>query len=163
MEQQIKQHNKKVLATLEVGDLVEFPREHISHWGVYVGDGEIVHLTASNKASGIGNKEGRVKKEKFWDVVKQSRAKKNNYKDNDSQYKIFDREEIKRRALSKVGPSNYNFVDDNCEHFAMYCRYGKKHSGQVNAFVARCLIIKGAFLALVLLVVYQFRRILKRY
>ena len=162
MAQQILQHNETVLASLEVGDLVEFPRISISHWGVYIGNGEIVHLTATNKASGIRDQEGCVKRENFWDVVEQSRAEKNNYKDNDSQYKIFDREEIKRRALSKVGPSKYNFVGDNCEHFAMYCRYGKKHSGQVNAFVARCLIIKGAFLAFVLLVVYQFRRILKR-
>lgn len=37
MEQQIRQHNEKVLITLEVGDLVEFPGEFISHWGVYVG------------------------------------------------------------------------------------------------------------------------------
>ena len=32
----IKQHNETVLATLEEGDLVEFPRGLISHWGVYV-------------------------------------------------------------------------------------------------------------------------------
>jgi hypothetical protein len=37
MGQTTSQHNQTVLAGLEVGDLVEFPRELISHWGVYVG------------------------------------------------------------------------------------------------------------------------------
>ena len=37
MERQLRRHNETVLGTLEEGDLVEFPRELYSHWGVYVG------------------------------------------------------------------------------------------------------------------------------
>jgi len=37
MGQQIELHNETVLAKLEEGDLVEFPRGLFSHWGVCVG------------------------------------------------------------------------------------------------------------------------------
>jgi len=37
MAQQLRRHNETVLGTLEEGDLVEFDRGIITHWGVYVG------------------------------------------------------------------------------------------------------------------------------
>jgi hypothetical protein len=33
----LREHNKSVLQSLEVGDLVEFPRGLFSHWGVSIG------------------------------------------------------------------------------------------------------------------------------
>ena len=33
----VRRHNERVLETLEEGDLVEFDRGMINHWGVYVG------------------------------------------------------------------------------------------------------------------------------
>ena len=75
--------NKEVLAMLEEGDLVEFSTGIYSHWGVYVGDDEIVHLcgididggagdsSLSNvfTISGIGYAKACVKRENFWNVV----------------------------------------------------------------------------------------------
>ena len=34
---QLRRDNEAVLKTLEEGDLVEFDRRFINHWGVYVG------------------------------------------------------------------------------------------------------------------------------
>jgi len=32
-----REHNQTVLKDLQVGDLIEFPREYYSHWGVFIG------------------------------------------------------------------------------------------------------------------------------
>ena len=37
MPQDVEEHNKKVLETLEIGDLVEVPGKIYSHWAVYIG------------------------------------------------------------------------------------------------------------------------------
>ena len=152
---QLKLHNQTVLGTLEEGDLVEFPRGIFSHWGVYVGDDEIVHLsgidvagTASDSAlsnvftiSGIGFKKACAKKENFWEVVGESKAKKNN--DKDKKHRPFSKSEIKERALSKLGPISYSMACDNCEHFAAWCRNGIKLSEQADT-VLEATVITGA-------------------
>lgn len=33
-----------------------------------------------------------------------------------------------------IGNEEYNIVQNNCEHFAVLCRYGRKWSDQVNNF-----------------------------
>lgn len=35
---EVTRHNREVLASLDVGDLVEFPRGNYSHWAVYLGE-----------------------------------------------------------------------------------------------------------------------------
>lgn len=45
----------------------------------------------------------------------------------------FDRVEVVRRALSQVGCNfgGYNFIFNNCEHFANWCATGRRISKQV--------------------------------
>ena len=137
-----RRHNERVLKTLEEGDLVEFDRGFIKHWGVYVGGKEIVHLYL-DKHSG----KGCVKKEDFWSVVEQSPVKKKNNKDQTQ--RAYSRDDIKKRALSMLGPSKYCVTTFNCEHFANLCRYGKEESAQVDTgvFVGKGVSV-GIFLAI---------------
>ncbi|BAY38278.1 hypothetical protein NIES2111_26240 [Nostoc sp. NIES-2111] len=37
-----------------------------------------------------------------------------------------------RRAISQLGKADYNLFGNNCEHFAHWCKTGKKISSQVN-------------------------------
>ena len=145
---QRKAHNKYVLDELEVGDLVEFPRGPYSHWGVYVGEGQIVHLSGAddnrygnNKAddvlsgncftiSGVDCDKACVKKEDFWNVVEDSLAKKNNEKDK--KFRPLSPREIKVRALSRLGPIPYSIIWSNCEHFAAWCRNDTDLSEQAD-------------------------------
>lgn len=39
---------------------------------------------------------------------------------------------VVNRAISKLGEPDYNLFGNNCEHFAHWCKTGKKNSDQVN-------------------------------
>jgi hypothetical protein len=40
--------------------------------------------------------------------------------------------EIVERAVTRLGEVGYDFIDDNCEHFAGECVYGERRSRQVR-------------------------------
>ena len=140
----LKEDNETVQATLEEGDLVEFPRELFSHWGIYVGKGDIVHFGGVDISStavdssccsaftkcGTGRCKASVKKEKFMEVAGQSKAKKNN--DKDKTTPPLSIEEIRKNVSSKLRSTSYNPLLNNCEHFATWCRYGIATSQQVD-------------------------------
>nr|KAG5696928.1 hypothetical protein BaRGS_015892 [Batillaria attramentaria] len=131
---ELRKHNEELLDELEDGDLIEFPRGVYSHWAVYVGDGYVVHLAGDENdginaqmnpavigsLSGKRNNKATVRKDDFWDVVGDSRAEKNNSKDR--RYKPRPKKEIVRNALESVGKVGYNLLEENCEHFATWCR-----------------------------------------
>lgn len=138
-----QEHSKAVPRTFEVGDLVEFHRGTYSHWGVYIGDEDVVHLTpdvkrklvASSESNDLTNSEngihsGWVKQEKLLDVALNSKVEKNNNKDSINS--PLPREEIKKRALESLGPRSYNMLTNNCEHFASWCRNDIEQSQQVD-------------------------------
>ena len=122
---------------LEDGDLVEFDRGDIRHWGVYDG-GYIIHVTGDANISSAGCSDAAleelaaglvgmvnafVKREKLKDVVKGCKFYKNNQLDE--KYTPFSVEEIIERATKRIGDEwNYYLLSSNCEHFASEMRYG---------------------------------------
>lgn len=46
----------------------------------------------------------------------------------------FERDEVVRRALSRVGENQYRLLTNNCEHFCNWCLYGESRSDQVRNF-----------------------------
>lgn len=155
MADEIERHNKMVLGELVMGDLVEFPGPIYSHWAVYIGGCEIVHLSGIDRSrtatdlpssnvftiSGIEYTNACVKRENFLNVASESKVKKNNDNDKDRDKRQFSGEEIKERALSKIGPILYSVLLNNCEHFAVWCRYGKKESKQVKTVVKNATVL----------------------
>ncbi|XP_025114288.1 LOW QUALITY PROTEIN: uncharacterized protein LOC112576210 [Pomacea canaliculata] len=83
VKEKVKKHNENVLAALRPGDLVSFKRKIYSHWGVYVGNEEVIHLRGNHDckvseqiflkllASMMGKIFSKVSicKEKFMDVA----------------------------------------------------------------------------------------------
>lgn len=133
---------------LKAGDVVFVIRNKLHvrdlyrHYGVYVGDGRIVHFTGSKGheinphlafiqetsletflAGDVGGIDRRL-----------SRA--------------FSREEVVRRAKSRVGKGlgTYNLMLNNCEHFASWCATGIYRSNQVEHIAARLLGANGRVL-----------------
>lgn len=54
------------------------------------------------------------------------------------QYKegsFFCEQEVINRAIRKLGEPDYNLFGNNCEHFAHWCKTGKKISSQVNGAI----------------------------
>ncbi|XP_069121052.1 phospholipase A and acyltransferase 5-like [Argopecten irradians] len=129
---QHRQHNLRVLEELHIGDIVEFERELFKHFGVYVGNEDVVHLTGVENGWFSGVQfigKGMVKRENFWDVAKGGKAKKNNNQDGISKPRPSSLIVSEARAL--VGTvENMHFLTNNCEHFASKLRYGKKSSKQ---------------------------------
>ncbi|XP_067662417.1 phospholipase A and acyltransferase 3-like [Haliotis asinina] len=138
---ELQRHNQTVLDNLEPGDRLQFERGLYSHWAVYIGNSEVVHLSGvdgpigsdldqSFTISGVEFDKGIIRKDAFWDVVGDSKVHKNNSKD--TKLKHFGPSKIVERALAKVGEVGYNIFFKNCEHFATWCRYGKEESDQAD-------------------------------
>ncbi|XP_046558722.1 phospholipase A and acyltransferase 2-like [Haliotis rubra] len=49
---ELQRHNQTVLDNLELGDRLQFKRGVYSHWAVYVGNSEVVHLSGADGAGG---------------------------------------------------------------------------------------------------------------
>jgi len=155
-----RSHNETVLESLCEGDLVEFKRGLYSHWGVFVGDEQIVHLAGEDNDGIDANIEARhvltvsghrldkacVCKTQFWSVVGNDKALIQN--DKDHKWKPLPQHEIVENALKKIGKVGYNLLYENCEHFAKWCRYGIEKSDQVESVVTGLAV--GAAFGLVL-------------
>jgi hypothetical protein len=73
----------------------------------------------------------------------------------------FSPEEVVQRARSKIGMRGYQFVTNNCEHFATLCRVGEAMSTQVEdaktgAFFAAGVLLAGGVAALLGVLFYAF-------
>ncbi|XP_041370005.1 phospholipase A and acyltransferase 3-like [Gigantopelta aegis] len=141
---------KSNITHLEPGDLLEFKRGLYSHWAVYKGDEEVIHLAGEDgdgldvnvqHSFTIGGKmfnKANVRVDNLWNVVAGSHAYRNN--SNDHKMKPLDKREIVERAMSRIGRVGYNLIYRNCEHFATWCRYNIEKSGQVESFVTGALV-----------------------
>lgn len=51
------------------------------------------------------------------------------------------------RAISKLGKPDYNLFINNCQHFAHWCKAGRKRCGQVHNFMEKTGGILGGAIA----------------
>ena len=63
-----------------------------------------------------------------------------------------DPELVVDRATQRIGEDCFDLFDNNCEHFAVWCKTGQHHSTQVDAVVdAAKPAVKGAAAAAIIL------------
>lgn len=152
----LESYNRAVIKKAKEGDLLEFKRILYSHWAVYMGNEEVVHLAGvenggqsssvnpshSFTISGKIFSKAMVKKDSVWNVAQGSKVKINN--DKDKKLKPRNAKEIVTEASSKIGEIGYNMLWKNCEHFTSYCRYGVNWSKQAdNAMLALGAVVVG--------------------
>ncbi|MBR5486217.1 MAG: lecithin retinol acyltransferase family protein [Oscillospiraceae bacterium] len=98
----------------------------IWHYGVVVGDDEVVHFNLNMEEKDIQIIKTSLKEfiGAGWDL-KVCQMTKLNCK--------FDSDTIARRALNEVGWNfgGYDLINNNCEHFANWCACGEKYSNQI--------------------------------
>ncbi|BFZ14131.1 hypothetical protein BsWGS_17170 [Bradybaena similaris] len=130
-DRESRRHNEYVLRRALPGDLLQFPRDlgH-SHWGVYVGNEEVIHL-AGDPGNRLSKASAAVRKENFWIVAGTSKTIINNLWDG--RQKLLPAKEVVRRAEGQIGCKGYNLFSNNCEQFACWCRYNVKISSQLEA------------------------------
>ena len=115
---------------LQPGDLIQkkgnfFMDFFYSHWAVYIGNGEIVHVIAVEGSSAKAD----IVRQNMETAFQGTNVRKNNHMDEFWTPRL--RPIIVIAARNLVGtPWAYNLVSKNCEHFASFCRYGREISLQ---------------------------------
>ena len=135
MEEQLQRLAKGNI--LEAGDVVGVHRTGYEHYGIYIGNGkvsihEIDFLEFIRKGRDFFylHFDGRCPI-KIYQGANQYSGDRLPFA-NINKYEIYSPEETVRRARTRIGEKEYNFVTKNCEHFALWCKTGVEESTQVT-------------------------------
>jgi hypothetical protein len=117
------------IAKIQPGDILYVSRGLYKHYGIYAGDGKVIHfaplagaeINAENAVIHETSLENFLK-DGTLAVDKKAKAK-------------FSRQKIVERARSQIGSKKYDLVFNNCEHFARWCKTGIYESNQVNSAI----------------------------
>ena len=114
------------------GDVLVASRGLYNHYGIYCGNGVVVHF-AADSANETSAKNAFIQKVPFEYFRRGCTVKA-----EVTAKKCFSREKTVERALSAVGSGKgtYNLAFHNCEHFANWCKYGEEKSLQVERAIA---------------------------
>ncbi|WP_161600323.1 lecithin retinol acyltransferase family protein [Pseudomonas mandelii] len=110
-----------------IGSHLITSRNGYYHHGIYLGEYKVVHYSGLCAGLHAGPVETLtlqrfVSGQRLW--VKSTQQVR------------FERQEIIRRALSRVGENQYRLLTNNCEHFCNWCLYGESRSDQVRNYAA---------------------------
>lgn len=148
---------------LELGDVVGVSRGTYQHYGIYIGEGRVVHYVKDRGSllDGIiaetSFAEFLVDERKYFvtyftpDQRLESKIKTRallgalsawstlwrlwDRMVNRHNYHVFSPEETVERARKKIGERRYSLFRNNCEHFAIWCKTGLAESSQVEAIL----------------------------
>jgi len=113
-------------------------RRGYTHHGIYLGNGRVVHY-----AGRIKYPQGLIEEISLAEFS-EGRA----LRVEKLQSGRFNRNEIVRRARSRLGESRYDLLRNNCEHFCNWCRLGENRSFQVECLTAPVRLLRSALLRL---------------
>ena len=110
-----------------VGSHLVTPRRGYTHHGIYVGRGRVVQY------GGLAHGLHRSPVEEVL-LAEFAQGRPIRIRAEDSPW--FDRDEVVRRARSRIGEDRYHLLDNNCEHFCEWCVRGEHRSHQVDKLVS---------------------------
>ena len=113
---------------LQIADHLITSRLGYEHHGIYIGDGCVVHYSGSHSF----HKKGVIELTSL-----ESFASGKPLYVASSAMRRFTRDEIRERALSRLGETNYHLIFNNCEHFANWAIDGEHQSEQVRSVYQR--------------------------
>ena len=119
-----------------------------SHHGIDMGDGTVIHFSGEplNRKTA---KVARVTEEEFLSGQPKTVI------EYTSLETVFAPEDTVRLAEELLNTEGYHLFYNNCEHFATYCKTGKKRSRQVQSLKNRAKVAGGMVAALVIVVVTE--------
>lgn len=119
----------------ERGDILAVPRKNgaYTHYGIYVGNNRVVHFSGP-VGDDIGGVNTRIRKTLLKDFARGDTFYVQVINEKKRKFSPF---EVIKRANSCVGldevvGGKYNFMLNNCEHFATWCVYGVGMSHQIH-------------------------------
>lgn len=117
------------------GDILTVKRHKVvyTHYGIYVGNDRVVHFSGPVGDDIVG-KDTRIRNTALKDFLRGDPLR---IQVIDEKHRRYSPEETVKRALSCVGRDEvvggkYNFMLNNCEHFATWCVYGAGMTHQVH-------------------------------
>jgi len=128
----------------EPGDIIVAHRFLYRHYGVYLGNGRVIRYAAKKGDFGADAKVHETSLGKF---ANGSKCEAISSTENPKGAKPFSRQETVSRARSRIGEGLYNLLFNNCEHFALWCRYGTNKSVQVEKAFAAAIVLGTAIVA----------------
>jgi hypothetical protein len=96
-----------------------------NHCGIYEGGGRVIHFAAPQGAE-ISQENAVVHRTSLDHFADGCPVKVIEYPEG------YSTEETLRRARSRIGERGYDFLTNNCDHFATSCKTGEHHSLQVD-------------------------------
>ena len=125
-----------------LGAHLKCARRGYSHHGVYAGEGTVVHYAGLHR---IGQRFWRL-----WRAGPVQEVPLDEFAIGDAVEIVehaearYSREEIVRRARSRLGEARYRLVSNNCEHFCNWCVSDEPRSEQVERTLRRLTQALGA-------------------
>ncbi|MBL7766520.1 MAG: lecithin retinol acyltransferase family protein [Chitinophagaceae bacterium] len=99
----------------------------LDHYAIFLGYDEFGHpFFVANYTKGI-NRISYVELKSFLQIMEPQRIVR--FNGTNSQ-----RNAAVQRAISRLGERNYNYFENNCEHYANYVQHGVHYSSQSDAF-----------------------------
>lgn len=118
--------DKEVTNDMPIGSHLMTTRNGYYHHGIYIGVNRVIHY--SGFCSGVHSGPVEELSLEEFSAGRPIRVKA-------IQQAKYSREEIVRRAMSRVGENRYRLLTNNCEHFCNWCLWGKSYSEQVRSFI----------------------------
>lgn len=116
--------------TLQRGDILIVNRVLYKHFGIYAGNGKVIHYAALNGDFGDNICIHEAPLERF---AQENEIIVGRFSDAFmNTHTVYSPDETVARARSRLGERQYNLVTNNCEHFALWCKTGESESFQVN-------------------------------
>lgn len=130
-ESKISEFTKKSKTLIKPGDVIFVDRGLYKHYGVYVGNGTVVHFSGGNHGE-LSSRKACILKTSLEKFRKDGKVQVENRQNLKNQ--AFSPRETVMRAINAVGSEKgkYSLIWNNCEHFANWCKYGEKRSVQVE-------------------------------
>jgi hypothetical protein len=104
------------------------------HHGIDMGDGTIIHFSGEL----FDNENAEVIRTLEEEFLDGSEKRIVSYTGRDDLLPV---KETLKRAKAKLGNKDYGLIVNNCEHFATYCKTGKKESRQVRKAATTALVV----------------------
>ena len=134
----------KYTDSFKAGDIIVCDRFFYTHYGIYAGNGRVIHYATKNGDFGADVKVRETSLENFAGGGKCTLLSPIKGRTGSNQ---FSPAETVRRARSRLGENAYNLIFNNCEHFALWCKYGTSRSVQVERAAATAVVL-GAVAAI---------------
>ena len=114
------------VAEPSVGAHLVTPRRGYTHRGIYAGNGRVIHYAGLSRKLSRGPVE-EVPLEQF--------AAQRSISIHCREPLPFGRDEIVRRARTRLGEDRYRVLTNNCEHFTEWAQFGLSRSMQVERWI----------------------------